>query len=144
MFNAESFLNSTTKSANSTAIKPVPPGEYIGIIDDIKVRAVKETAVMDILWEIPDENLREELKRKKIIARQSVWLDLTPNGELDESEGTNVQLGKLRKALDQNNPGEEWSPMMMIGRSARITVVEEVNNQTGDILEKVKSAAKLD
>jgi hypothetical protein len=145
MFNAESFLNATTKNATSTVTKPVPPGEYVGQISDLKVRQNRDgSAVLDVLWEIPDANLQEELKRKKIITRQSIWLDLTPNGDLDEAEGTNVALGKLRKAVGQNEAGQEWSPLQLIGQVAKINVVEDVNKETNDILDRVKSVLPMD
>lgn len=144
MFNAEQFLNATTKSASSTVVKAVPPGEYVGQVSDLKVRVNKDgSCVMDVLWEIPDANLQEELKRKKIITRQSVWLDLDAAGNLSEAEGTNVPLGKLRKALGQNNSGDEWSPNMMIGGVAKITVVEDINKETNDILDRVRNVTSL-
>jgi hypothetical protein len=44
----------------------------------------------------------------------TVWLDVDDNGNLDTSEGRNVGLGRLRKALGQNEGA--WNPPMMKGK----------------------------
>ena len=60
------------------------------------------------------------------------WLDLNEDGSgLDLSEGKNVSLGRLRKALDQNSGA--WNPMMMKGKGplmVKVTQRSDKNDPT--------------
>jgi hypothetical protein len=144
MFDAESFLNQTTAAANATVIPPVPEGEYIAIIKSLKARVNNDgSVVMDVTWDIDDQNLKEQLKRKMITTRQSVWLDLDSSGNLASGEADNVALGRLRAAVGQNKEGTDWSPQMLIGKAAKIKVGHQVDKQTSEIRDQVKAVTAL-
>jgi hypothetical protein len=77
-----------------------------------------------------DQMPNQILKRDKVLVPMNIWLDV--NGEaLDLSEGKNVGLGRLRKALDQNDGA--WNPLMMKGRGPvmiKVTQRSDKNDPT--------------
>lgn len=112
-FDPDSFLNETVDGALSTSPEPIPEGEYLAVIGSgdkaIQVRQTqKGSTILDITWEIQDGALAEQLGRQTITVRQSIFLDVTPQGTIDRAKGKNVQLGRLRAALHQNDPSKPW------------------------------------
>lgn len=126
VFNPETFLNTSMTEALSTARVPVPEGEYIAVIKEIKPRAAKESAVLDIIWAIDDPEVAAVTGFESPQARQSIFLDLTEQGNLDLGKGKNVPLGKLREAVGQNQKGQSWMPGMLVGQVAKIKIAHRV------------------
>lgn len=122
VFNPDTFLNTTTTDANETTYTPVPEGEWTAVIKEIKPRAAKESAILDVVWGVDDQAVIDATGMKNPIVRQTVFLDLTEQGGLDKGKGKNVQLGKLREAVGQNQNGKPWQPGMLIGQVAKIKV----------------------
>lgn len=125
MFDPDTFVNQETTDANATTFDPIPEGEYVAMIT--RAPAVREVGnegrvVMDVTWEIDDEELKQKLERDRLTVRQSVFLDIE-DGKLATGKNKNVQLGKLRDALGQNKPGKSWKPSDLEGAGpARIQV----------------------
>lgn len=126
-FDADKFLNSTTQGAMATVVLVCPEGEYRAFVDDgdkaIQVRSFKgkdgkpDSHQVQVLWAITgDQPPNQFLKREKVLVPQTVWLDVDENGDLDMSEGKNVGLGRLRRALNQNEASQAWNPLMMKGK----------------------------
>ena len=139
-FDPNNFLNDQVEGAMSTSQAPIPEGEYLAVIDSgDKGVAVRQTAkgqtILDILWEIQDGNLAEALGRQTVTVRQSIFLDVTPSGTLDRSKGRNVALGKLRAALNQNDPTRPWSLGNLKGSGpAKIRVTQRPNQDDPDVI----------
>jgi hypothetical protein len=126
-FDAEKFLNQSVNAPMSTVTVPCPEGEFKAFIDDgdkaisfreggtdrngnqLSPQCVVQFAIMG------DQMPNQVLKRDKVLVPMNCWLDLTDDGaSLDLSEGKNVGLGRLRKAIDQNDGA--WNPLMMKGK----------------------------
>lgn len=124
MFNAEKFLNSSISGASSTVVLVCPEGEYKAFVDDgdkaIQFRDGDASRNLSpqcvVLFAITgDQSPNQFLKRDKVLVPLTCWLDLDESGEgLDMAEGKNVGLGRLRKALGQNDG--TWNPPMMKGK----------------------------
>lgn len=140
MFNADAFLNQTAAGPMSTAIVPCPEGEFKFIIDDSD-KAIKFNEftsdkgtfhTMEVLCKCLDENLKATLKRDNITVPIKMFLDLNADASgLDTSEGKNVQLGRLRAALDQNDG--TWAPAMLKGKGpfmGKVTQRADKNDPT--------------
>lgn len=128
-FDAEAFLSSTVTAPMSTVHVLCPEGEYQAFVDDgdkaIDFNTItsgpssktpgKEYFQVAILFAIANEAVKAQLKREKVLVPMKIFLDMKEdNSGLDLSEGKNVGLGRLRKALNQND-GSAWSPLRMKG-----------------------------
>lgn len=154
MFDPEKFTQTEYKDSLSTAIPPVPEGEYIAMIDKLDWDTVdtKNGKRLQAIayWEIDDAQgiVKAATKLDKNTVRQTIWLDLTPdsnieNGQisLDMGEGRNVDLGRLREALGQNQAGRPWKFDMLKGVPARILVKQRMYE--GRTFTDVKGVSKL-
>lgn len=126
VFNPDTFLNTTTTDANETSYTPIPEGEWKAQIKKIEPRGAKEAALLDVFWGVDEPEVVEQTGMASPIVRQSVFLDITETGGLDKGKGKNVQLGKLREAVGQNQNGKPWQPGMLIGQVAKIKVVHRM------------------
>lgn len=148
MFNPAMFLDATTDSQMDTKLIPCPEGEYLGIIDDVKIRTWTKKdnpseggVVLDVFWNIEDEGVKQTLGRTKVTVKQGVMLDLTDQGQLDCAKGRNVQLGRLREATGLNKPGEPFAMNMLPGKMAKVLIKHRTDGE--DIYADVKGVAPL-
>lgn len=126
-FDPELFVQSTVEEALSTTRVPVPEGEVRAVVKDLKGRETQNgSPILDVYWAIDDQTVRDVTGLDEPTVRQSLFLDLTPNGNLDMAKGKNVDLGRLRAALGQNEAGKPWSPNMMIGKVAKVMVSQRL------------------
>lgn len=126
IFDPEAFMSATTTDANDTTVAPVPPGDYQAQIEKIEFKSFtgkngEDRHAMDVTYDILDQGVKDALGRDKVTARQTIWLDITSQGQIDTGKGKNVGLGKLRAAADLNKPGEPFSLAMLTGRIVRVT-----------------------
>jgi len=131
VFDPEAFLDQTIDGANDTKVIPCPAGDFLGIVDSYKVRRWEKKddktvngVSLDIMWIVEDENARQETGRDKVLVKQSIGLDITPDNKIDLGKGKNVRLGRLRQALDLNQPNQPFSFHQLKGRMAKITVIQ--------------------
>lgn len=126
-FDADAFLNSTVAGAPmSTSLTVCPEGTYRAQIGEgLQVRPVATKTgtrtVLRLPWQILDDAVIAELKRDPVVVNQDLWLDFDETGQLDSSEGKNVDLGRVREAVGQNT-GDAWSPGMLRGQQATVRV----------------------
>lgn len=129
-FNAEEFLSSTTASGPmSTEVVQCPEGVYRAQLRPItkdnfhRFQSEKgETyTTFEPLWEILDDTVRAELEREHVYVPQTIFLDFDQMGSLDTSKGKNVDLGRLREAVGQNDV-EDWNFMMLNDAVANVRV----------------------
>jgi hypothetical protein len=88
---------------------------------------------MEISWEVTDDKIKKLTGIDHPIAKQSIWLDLTSEGQLDKGPGKNVALGALREAVGQNKPGKAWAPSHLNNAVATILVKGEKDKSNPDI-----------
>jgi hypothetical protein len=140
-FDPQIFMQTTVNEALSTAYINVPEGEYsacVGEIGESNLREIQTKdgprVVLDVPWLINDERVAEITHKKESRVRQSVFLDVIQdtNGKiigLDMSKGANVQLGKLREVLGQNQPGKPWAFGMLTGNMAIVEVTHTIDGE---------------
>ena len=148
MFNPDQFLDMQFEGQNDTKVVPVPAGEYTAMIEEVKVRQwqgkadpSKSGLTLDIQWSIDDPSVKELLGRDKVTVKQGIMLDLTDAGGLDMGKGRNIGLGRLREALDLNQPGRPFSFTMLTGRVARVSVTHRIADD--NIFAEVKQVARM-
>ena len=152
-FDADKFLNQTVNVPMSTSNLQCPEGEYKAFIDDGdraitfrdggKDRNGNELSPQCIvLFNILDDRVKADLKRDKVLVPMNIWLDVQGDN-LDLSEGKNVGLGRLRKALDQNDGA--WNPNMMKGKGPLVVKVTQRSDKQDPTIKyaEVVRVAKL-
>lgn len=135
-FNAELFLHQELDQANETAYTPVPAGDYQAIISDIALNARdingREVLILDVKWDIIDDELRALQNMQTVIVRQGIFIDIE-GGAIAFGTNKNVALGRLRDALGQNDNGKPWSMADLRGAGpAYIRVAHRENPNNPD------------
>lgn len=144
MFDVDALFENTTTEANETTFTPIPEGEYTATIDKLKMRSPKEgMALLDIVYDIDDPDLAQRLNRQKVTVRQSVFLDIE-NGKLATGPNQNVDLGRVREAVGQNQPGKPWAPSMLEGAGPVKIIVGHRQDKTdpAKVYDDVKKVAR--
>lgn len=129
MFDPSQFLDMTIEGDNSTVAIPPPAGEFPAIIDKVDVRQWTKRddptvsgLTLEVFWAIEDSGVKEMLGRDKVLVKQGIMLDITEAGGLDMGKGKNVGLGRLRAAVNLNNPGQAFSFQQLPGQMGKVTV----------------------
>lgn len=151
MFDPNTFMSDTITGATDTKYVPVPQGEYPAIIKSLSARQIpsrqdpsKQMTIVDIVYEIDDSTVKEATGLDAPTVRQSVFLELTERGKIDNSKGKNVPLGKVRDALGLNNPDKPFALTDLVGRAAVVTVEHTPNEKSpGDVYANVTKVGKL-
>jgi hypothetical protein len=142
VFDADSFLQSTITAVTSTARPPIPVGEYNAMVKSVAIRTPKTSVILDVTWIIDDEAARKATGVAEPTVRQSLFLDINEQGQLDSGDGKNLQLGRLRTAVGQNTTAA-WAPSRLEGAMAKVSVTQRANeNDTSIIYNDVKSVTK--
>lgn len=132
-FDPNAFLNNAVaEGAMETKYVTCPPGEYNAQIVDVAARAIKnsngeESPIVDVIWGVSDGAVTEATGMSMVRVRQSIFIDLTGQGGLATGPGKNVQLGRLREAVKQNDPTKPWSFGMLKNAVAKIKVEQSPN-----------------
>jgi hypothetical protein len=118
-FDAESFLQQTVDGPLATEFTMVPVGEYLAAIDDFDSEAIETIEFtykrgdragqpgkmfkLNLPFIINDDNVKKEFGRDKVIITKQIILDLDEHGKLTKGTNRNVELGRIRDAVNQNN-----------------------------------------
>lgn len=148
MFNPDAFLDQQIQGANDTQLLPIPVGEYVAVISKIDARPwtskkdpSKSGIALDVTWDIDDPAVKQLLERDRVTVKQGVMLDLTESGSLDLGKGKNVPLGKLREAVNLNNPGAPFRFSMLEGQMAKIRIEHRIDGEM--IYSEVRAVTRI-
>jgi len=137
-FDPSTFLSQTVDAEMDTTIKQCPEGEFRAMIDDFDNNAFdsfegkkEKTAGRTFVtfkppFVIQDAAVAAELERDKVVVyHKGIFLDFNEQGQLDTGKGKNVDLGRLRESVNQNQAGP-WSFDMLKGAGpVMVKVVHE-------------------
>lgn len=142
IFNPETFLGTATEVAGATRYFPPPAKEYpraqITKVEGKQIESKQPATlgqkyiVIEVTWELLDDEARKATEMDHPTARQSIFVDLTPQGGLDFGKNKNVPLSKLREAVGQNKSGKKWAIAHLMGQSARVIVIHDPDRTTGE------------
>lgn len=148
MFNPDQFLDMQISESNDTKLVPVPVGEYVAVVEEVKCRqwqSKKDPSMsgltLDLTWSLDDPAVKELLGRDKVTVKQGIMLDITESGGLDMGKGRNIGLGRLREAFSLNTPGQPFSFSMLNGRVAKVAVSHRIDGE--NLYAEVKNVAKM-
>ncbi|MGH7472315.1 MAG: hypothetical protein ACREJW_00070, partial [Candidatus Methylomirabilales bacterium] len=115
------LLNASVSGSMETTFTPVPEGDYLARIETIEVRSVDTkngvSPIARLTWIVLDESLKASMDRDQIQVFQDLWLDLDATGALARGKDKNVGLGRVRRAVGQNDDGGEWNLGLLEGSS---------------------------
>jgi hypothetical protein len=73
--------------------------------------------------------------------KDSLMLDLTANGTIDNAPGKNRRLRAYREATDMNKPGDVFSARKMEGRIVKVKITHDI--WEGQPIEKVSGVVAM-
>lgn len=131
-FNPETFLDQST-TEQGTRRPPVASGlSFLGIIGEPKARVVSgkkdpnasfvfcDVPITIDLTTAPTEVTR--VGQEKVVLRRSISIEYNSDGSLDWSSGRNRGLTEFREATGLNNPGQPFTPRMLVGRIVKCKI----------------------
>lgn len=139
-FDANRFLNTTYNEAFETKRPLMPEGDWRCYVQAVDVAAGnrEDACQMRITYIFDDEDLAKLPQfegREKITMNNTLFVDIDPEtGTIKYAGGTNWQLGQLRAAVGQNNPGQPWSPANLEGAGPMIIKIthSEIKKDVGN------------
>lgn len=149
-FDPTTFLDATITEANVKR-SPIPAGsDVIAVIGEPKARTwvgradpTKSGVAVDVPLEI-DLTAYPELQKQvgvpKVTLTDSIMLDTTESGAIDNSPGKNGKLRRYREALGMNVAGQAFSFRLMQGRMIKVKIKHRTYE--GELYDEVDSVAK--
>jgi hypothetical protein len=141
MFDPETFMNQIIDEPLETEFVTVDPGEYVATIDDFTSEAFEQIhfeykkgaragtpgimTKLTLPFVIQDDAVKQLLEMEKVVVRKQLILDLQDNGDLDWGTNKNIDLGRIRAAVGQNDPGP-WSISKLRGAGPVMVKVTKV------------------
>ena len=154
-FDPQQFLD-VQLTEPSVKRPPIPVGEYPAIIGEVKSRAWQGKAdptKSGIAFDVPltvelPPSVAAVMGQPNVVIGDSIMLDLTPNGAIDNAPGKNRKLRAYREALDMNKAGDSFSARAMQGRVVKVMVSHDINDgkkdpmRAGEIYERIQAIAR--
>ncbi len=129
---------------------PLPVGDYLGVIGEVTARnwtGKKDPSKSGVAWDVPltieiPADIQESLglTTGTLNFKDSIMLDITPSGTLDNAPGRNGGLRRYREACDMNKPGDSFSARAMTGKVIKVKITHELYND--EIMERISGVAK--
>lgn len=126
-FNVEAFSAGSFEGEGDTRRLQLEEKDYRAVVEgpfgDEKATRIftsdKGAVALIVVWRLedPEQQAKYNLDRMPT-KRQTIWLDITPNGSLDMGPYKNPDLNKFRDVFDLNKKGVEWKFQDFIGRTA--------------------------
>lgn len=141
-FNPDELMHTSMNKASSTAVVPVPVGDWEATLgkptfrqNTIKQgeRVGEKVTFMDIACVVNDPTVIEHCKRERPSVRHSMFITLTPDESgISDEEGDNIDFGRLRDACGLNEEGMDFTPSMFEGQRILIRVKHDPNPDDPD------------
>lgn len=119
-FNLASFINTEYTDEFATERTLIPEGDWRAFIKGVDWQQGNRPNTLNarVSFEFDDEELMQhpamQGKTAPIKWSTSLFVDLDPEtGLILFAGGQNWQLGKIRAAAGQNEPGKPWSPRLL-------------------------------
>lgn len=147
-FDPEVFMQQTIDEPLETEFVLIPQGEYVAMIDDFTSEAIEKINFeykkgaragtpgsmlkLTLPFVIDDDNVKAILNRPKVMVSKQIILDMDENGGgLDWGKNKNIDLGRIRSAVGQNEPGP-WSIGKLAGAGPVMLKITHVDFERKD------------
>lgn len=149
IFDPTAYLDATLEAPTEKR-PPLPVGDYTAVIGEVTARAwqgKKDPSKSGIAWDVPltleipaDIQASLGLSTATLQLTDSVMLDLTDGGLIDNGPGRNRRLRMYREAVDLNKAGDTFSARLMQGKVVKVKLSHE--EWEGNIQERVAGVVK--
>lgn len=149
-FNPDTFLDATLTEPTEKR-PPLPIGDYTAVIGSVTARAWQgktDPTKSGIAWDIPltidvPAEIQAEIKmdQSTLPLKDSIMLDLTDGGTIDNGPGKNRRLRAYREATDMNKPGDVFSARKMEGKIVKVKISHDM--WEGQPIERVSGVVAL-
>lgn len=149
-FNPDLFLD-MEMTAPLERRPPLPIGDYTATIGDVTARqwqsktdVTKSGIAYDVplILEVPAEiQVALGLHAATLTVRDSIMLDLTDAGTIDQAPGRNRALRAYREATDTNKAGEVFRTRDLVGKLVKVKVSHRLWNN--EPVEQVDGVVRL-
>lgn len=153
VFDPNEFLHSRTTEA-FTRRPPLPAGtELLGVIGEPRVQKYSKKDGSGDFYKLflpitldlsTNPEVRAFVHQDTVVITDNMFLDIAEDGRgLDTTPGRNVRLGIYRAATGLNEPGTEFGPDMLQGRTVRVRIKQEPdqNGEARDAIGQVSAAS---
>lgn len=138
-FDVNRFLNTTYTDSFDTKRPLMPEGDWKCFIQGVDVAPGNkdDTCLMrlSLIFDDVDLAARPEFEgREKITMNTTIFVDIDKeSGLIRHGGGLNWQLGQVRAAAGQNNPGQPWAPSMLEGQGPMLVSIyhSEIKKDVG-------------
>lgn len=153
-FDPAQFLDSTTTEA-STRLPPLPVGDYIASIDELKSNTwnsrdgTKSGYKFDVVLKIdpttgPARDAKDVEWPPQMTVNDSIMLETTESGAIDYGVGKNGRLRMYRDATGLNVAGQGFSPRQLVGRQIKVNVIHNpAKDGSGEVYTNIGKMAKV-
>lgn len=134
IFDPTAYLDATLEAPTKKR-PPLPVGDYTAVIGEVTARAwqgKKDPSKSGIAWDVPltleipaDIQASLGLSVATLQLTDSVMLDLTDGGLIDNGPGRNRRLRMYREAVDLNKAGDTFSARLMQGKVVKVKLSHE-------------------
>ncbi len=134
-FDPASFLDATITEP-TVKRPPLPVGDYTAVIGEVTARAWQgkaDPSKSGIAWDVPltlevPAEIQADLgmTQATITLKDSIMIDLTAGGTIDNGIAKNGGLRRYREACDLNKPGDSFSARAMTGRVVKVKITHEI------------------
>ncbi len=150
MFDPAAFLEATL-DAPTERRPPLPVDrDYTALIGEVKSRVWTkrdDPSKNGIAWDIPltievPADMQNDFGLPPTITlTDGIFIDVTPQGTIDNAPGRNSGLRRYREATNMNNPGDSFSARKMQGVPVKVKIKHELYME--QIQERIAGVAKL-
>lgn len=141
-FDPDTFMQQTVDAPMETEFRLCPAGEFSAMIGDFTSEAFEvidfeykkgtragqpgSMTKFNLPFIINDDKAKQELNRDQVVVTKQMILDVDPiTKQLDFGVNKNIELGRVRDAVGQNNPGP-WSVSQLRGAGPLMVKVEHI------------------
>lgn len=149
IFDPSTFLDATVDTPTEKR-PPLPVGDYTAVIGEIEARSwtgKKDPSKSGIAYDVPlsieipaEVQASLGLTQPTLSLKDSIMLDLTEAGTIDNAPGKNRRLRMYREAVDMNKSGDVFSARKMTGKVIKVKLSHEL--WEGNLMERIDGVAR--
>lgn len=139
-FDPSTFLDAQIDTPDERRL-PLPEGVYTAMIGEPSIKTGDKdgkpwaSILIPLTIDVPQQVQEEQKLQAQLTLTHRGFMDLTPQGLMDNGPGKNRVRRLYREALGLNKPGEAFNWRMIQGKPVKVSVKHELYE--GNIQERI-------